>query len=128
MGTNAEERDGRAVRLAFRLYKSLLSPVLHAINPSRCLYLPTCSEYATIAVSRFGWVRGSWLALRQAGALPSLGQRRPRSRARARFARAPRAARPDSSGDVQKGANPSSAIQTDADKKAADQTGADHLP
>ena len=63
MGTNAEERNDRAVRLAFRLYKSLLSPVLHAISPSRCIYLPTCSEYATIAVSRFGWVRGSWLAL-----------------------------------------------------------------
>ncbi len=55
----------RATRLAFRIYKSVLSPVLQAISPSRCLYLPTCSEYAYIAVSRFGTLRGSWLALRR---------------------------------------------------------------
>ena len=128
MGTNAEERNGRAVRLAFRLYKSLLSPVLHAISPSRCLYLPTCSEYAYTAVSRFGWLRGSWLALGRLarchpwgkGGLDPVPERISPAR--------PRAARPDSSGDVQTGANPSGAIQTDADKKAADQTDADHLP
>ena len=118
MGTNAEERNGRAVRLAFRLYKSLLSPVLHAISPSRCLYLPTCSEYAYTAVSRFGWVRGSWLALRRLtrchpwgkGGLDPVPERASPA--------LPRAARPDSSGDVQTGANQSS----------ADQTSADHLP
>jgi hypothetical protein len=53
----------RTLRFAFRVYKSVLSPVLHTISPSRCLYLPTCSEYAYTAVSRFGWFRGSWLAL-----------------------------------------------------------------
>jgi putative membrane protein insertion efficiency factor len=57
-------KDG-ALGLAFRLYKSLLCPVLHAISPSRCLYLPTCSEYAYTAVRRFGVVRGSWMALRR---------------------------------------------------------------
>lgn len=55
----------RALGFAFRLYKSLLSPVLHALSPSRCLYLPTCSEYAYTAVQRFGIVRGSWMALRR---------------------------------------------------------------
>ncbi len=55
----------RAQRFAFRVYKSVFSPVLQAISPSRCLYLPTCSEYAYIAVSRFGWLRGSWMALRR---------------------------------------------------------------
>jgi uncharacterized protein len=54
-----------ALRLAFRLYKSTLSPLFHSIAPSRCLYLPTCSEYAYTAVSRFGIVRGSWMALRR---------------------------------------------------------------
>lgn len=56
---------GGALGLAFRLYKSLLSPVIHAISPTRCLYLPTCSEYAYTAIHRFGIFRGSWLALRR---------------------------------------------------------------
>jgi putative membrane protein insertion efficiency factor len=128
MGTDAEERNGRAVRLAFRLYKSLLSPVLHAISPSRCLYLPTCSEYATIAVSRFGWVRGSWLALGRLARCHPWGKGGLDPVPERASPALPRAARPDSSGDVQTGASQSSADQTGADKKAADQTGADHLP
>ena len=133
MGPNAEERNDRAVRLAFRLYKSLLSPVLHAISPSRCIYLPTCSEYATIAVSRFGWVRGSWLALgRLARCHPwgkgGLDPVPERGFARATPARRDRIHPQPTIPTCQKGANPSGAIQTDADKKAADQTGADHLP
>jgi hypothetical protein len=59
-----KQRD-LAIALAFRLYKSLVSPVVHAIAPGRCLYLPTCSEYAYIALDRFGLIRGSWLALRR---------------------------------------------------------------
>ena len=51
--------------IAFRFYKSLVSPALHAVAPSRCLYLPTCSEYAYTAVERFGAAHGSWLALRR---------------------------------------------------------------
>lgn len=59
-------RSGRRVLgLAFQWYKSLVSPLLHVVSPSRCMYLPTCSEYAYVAVSRFGVVRGSWLALRR---------------------------------------------------------------
>ena len=57
-------KDG-ALRLVFRLYKATLSPLLQAISPSRCLYLPTCSEYAYTAMSRFGIIHGSWLALRR---------------------------------------------------------------
>jgi putative membrane protein insertion efficiency factor len=54
-----------AIRIAFRIYKSVLSPILHAFSPSQCLYLPTCSEYAYVALTRFGLFRGSWLALRR---------------------------------------------------------------
>jgi uncharacterized protein len=56
---------GRISRSALRAYKLFLAPVLHAISPSRCIYLPTCSEYAALAVARFGLMRGSWLALRR---------------------------------------------------------------
>src|SRR5271156_6637339 len=54
-----------ALRCAFRVYKSVLSPLAHAISPTQCLYLPTCSEYAYVALARFGVVRGSWLAVRR---------------------------------------------------------------
>ena len=54
-----------SIRIAFGIYKSVLSPILHAFSPSQCLYLPTCSEYAYVALVRFGLFRGSWLALRR---------------------------------------------------------------
>lgn len=57
-------KDG-ALEFVFRMYKATLSPLLHAIAPSRCLYLPTCSEYAYTALTRFGIIRGSWLAVRR---------------------------------------------------------------
>lgn len=43
--------------LAF--YKRFVSPLLGA----RCRFHPSCSEYARVAVARFGSARGSWLAL-----------------------------------------------------------------
>ena len=46
-------------------YKRVLSPMLHAVSVSQCKYLPTCSEYAYVAVVRHGWIRGGWLALRR---------------------------------------------------------------
>lgn len=54
-----------AIRIAYGIYKSLLSPILHTFSPSQCVYLPTCSEYAYVALVRFGVFRGSWLALRR---------------------------------------------------------------
>ncbi len=54
-----------AIRITYRVYKSVLSPILHAFSPTQCLYLPTCSEYAYVALVRFGIFRGSWLALRR---------------------------------------------------------------
>jgi uncharacterized protein len=60
-----DPEPGLAIRLAYGMYKAVLSPVLHAFSPSQCLYLPTCSEYAYIALTRFGVLRGSWLTLRR---------------------------------------------------------------
>jgi len=61
--TDEAQRRSRAAGIMFRVYKAVVSPVLHALGPGRCVYMPTCSEYAYTAVSRFGMVRGAWMAL-----------------------------------------------------------------
>jgi hypothetical protein len=60
-----DPEPGFAVRAAYQVYKSVVSPILHAFSPGECVYLPTCSEYAYVALVRFGVVKGSWLALRR---------------------------------------------------------------
>jgi hypothetical protein len=60
-----DQKPGLVVRLVYGFYRSLVSPVLHVFSPTQCLYLPTCSEYAYVALVRFGVVKGSWLALRR---------------------------------------------------------------
>ena len=56
-------REGLA-RALFHAYKRVLSPLLHSGAVSECKYLPSCSEYAYVAVVRHGWLRGGLLALR----------------------------------------------------------------
>lgn len=58
------ERPGVAswvLRAAVRAYQLVLSPVL----PPSCRFLPSCSEYAAIAIERHGALRGTGLALRR---------------------------------------------------------------
>ena len=58
-------RRERTAAMLLGTYKRVLSPVLHAVSISQCKYLPTCSEYAYVAIVRHGWLRGGWLALRR---------------------------------------------------------------
>ena len=44
-----------------RLYKYLISPLL----PGSCRFVPTCSEYASDAITRYGAVKGLYLAVRR---------------------------------------------------------------
>jgi putative membrane protein insertion efficiency factor len=55
----------RTAAVLLTVYKSTFSPLLHALSRTQCKYLPTCSEYAYVAVVRHGWLRGSWLAFRR---------------------------------------------------------------
>ncbi len=48
---------------AFAFYRRFLSPMLHSAGVSSCRFQPTCSDYAEVAIARFGPVRGGWLAL-----------------------------------------------------------------
>jgi uncharacterized protein len=54
-------RSGRLLISIIRAYRRIISPHL----PPSCIYTPTCSEYAEIAIRRFGACRGSWLALKR---------------------------------------------------------------
>ena len=51
----------RVALSAIRFYQRRVSPLLGA----RCIYVPTCSEYALEAVEKYGALKGGWLALRR---------------------------------------------------------------
>lgn len=56
--------------LAFlRAYKVLISPLF----AGACRFLPSCSDYAAEAVTRFGVVRGTLLAIRRLSRCHPLG-------------------------------------------------------
>ena len=46
-----------------RLYQLTISPLL----PPSCRYYPSCSAYAVTALTRFGPLKGTWLAVRRLG-------------------------------------------------------------
>ncbi len=49
---------GRFLIRLIRLYKKYISPGL----PPSCRYLPTCSDYAIDAITKYGAFKGSLLA------------------------------------------------------------------
>ncbi|MFZ0391568.1 MAG: membrane protein insertion efficiency factor YidD [Calditrichia bacterium] len=44
-----------------KFYQRLISPLF----PPSCRFYPTCSEYSTEAVGRFGTLKGGWLSLKR---------------------------------------------------------------
>jgi hypothetical protein len=44
-----------------RVYQYGISPFI----PSRCIYMPTCSQYMREAIERYGVLRGMWLGCRR---------------------------------------------------------------
>ncbi len=55
------------LKALFAVYKRAVSPLLHGFGVSQCIFLPTCSEYAYVAIERHGWIRGLRLALKRIG-------------------------------------------------------------
>lgn len=52
-----------ALLALLRLYKRWISPALHRTGAGQCKYLPTCSEYAQIAIARHGALKGTALSV-----------------------------------------------------------------
>lgn len=44
-----------------KFYKREISPYM----PGNCRFIPTCSEYAFIAIERYGAFKGMWLAVKR---------------------------------------------------------------
>jgi putative membrane protein insertion efficiency factor len=68
--------DGDALSLAqqaalalLRVYKAVFSP----LYAGSCRFLPSCSDYAAEAVTRFGVLHGTWLTLRRLARCHPLG-------------------------------------------------------
>jgi len=51
----------RMALAAIRYYQRRISPLF----PPTCIYTPTCSEYAVIAIQRYGIIKGGWLAVKR---------------------------------------------------------------
>lgn len=51
----------RFLILMIQLYKAIISPYLRP----RCRFVPSCSEYAALAVQDQGAVRGAWAAMKR---------------------------------------------------------------
>jgi len=49
--------------LLIKFYRLVLSPFVG----QHCRFTPTCSEYALTAITRYGTLRGGWLAVRRIG-------------------------------------------------------------
>ncbi|MCD6426690.1 MAG: membrane protein insertion efficiency factor YidD [Caldisericaceae bacterium] len=44
-----------------KFYRKYISP----LKPHTCRFTPTCSEYAMIAIDRYGAKKGGWLAIKR---------------------------------------------------------------
>jgi uncharacterized protein len=49
----------RALIYVIQLYRHMVSP----LRPATCRFMPTCSQYAVDALTEYGVVKGTWLAL-----------------------------------------------------------------
>ena len=47
--------------LPIYFYRACISP----LTPPSCRYTPTCSQYALEAITKYGALKGGWLALRR---------------------------------------------------------------
>jgi uncharacterized protein len=49
----------RGLIFVIQLYRHMVSP----LRPATCRFIPTCSQYAVDALTEYGLIRGTWLAV-----------------------------------------------------------------
>ena len=47
--------------MMIQFYRLCISP----LKPPSCRYIPTCSEYALLAIEKYGALRGGWMAVKR---------------------------------------------------------------
>ncbi|SMO93882.1 membrane protein insertion efficiency factor YidD [Melghirimyces algeriensis] len=47
--------------LLIRFYQRFISP----LTPPTCRFVPTCSQYGHMAISRYGILHGGWLTIKR---------------------------------------------------------------
>jgi uncharacterized protein len=53
----------RVLQAVIRAYQVTISPLF----AGSCRYYPSCSQYTYEAVTRYGWLRGSWMGMKRIG-------------------------------------------------------------
>ena len=47
--------------ILIRFYQSEIRPML----PNSCRYTPSCSQYTTDAINKYGGIKGSWIGIKR---------------------------------------------------------------
>lgn len=55
------ELPRRGAVAVIRGYQRFISPAF----PARCRFTPSCSQYTLEAITRYGFLRGTWLGMRR---------------------------------------------------------------
>ncbi|HEX9601273.1 MAG TPA: membrane protein insertion efficiency factor YidD [Mariniflexile sp.] len=55
----------RLLLISIKIYNKVLSPILSGLFGHACRYRPTCSEYALLAIDKYGSLKGLLLATKR---------------------------------------------------------------
>lgn len=56
-----ESIPARALVATIKFYRRYISP----LKPPSCRFYPTCSEYAVQAITKYGALKGGWMAVKR---------------------------------------------------------------